>query len=128
MRKGLEKGKTPPQITMRDVPGQVTGRSSTDPMASPLLAAFKAFPAAVPAAERERLTSAATDGLHDRREAGVRAAARVPGEDVPARRVAKTIAASALPDGAAMYAYNVRWHTTTAADAAGDSRSSGSPR
>ena len=47
MRAGLEAGLTPPRITLRDVPQQVRNQVVDDPMASPMLAAFKRFPEAV---------------------------------------------------------------------------------
>ncbi len=114
MRAGLAKGKTPPQITMRDVPGQVVGQIVTDSLASPLLAAFKTFPAGVPAADRERLTSTAVAAYTTAvKPAFERLHEFLVKTYLPACR--DTISAAALPDGAAMYAYNVRWHTTTAA-------------
>jgi len=114
MRKGLEKGRTPPRITMRDVPGQVAGQIVADPMASPLLAAFGRFPAGVSAGDRQRLTTAAAAAYSSAvRPAFERLHEFLVKTYVPACR--DSIAASALPDGAAMYAYNVRWHTTTAA-------------
>ena len=67
-----------------------------------------------PPADRDRLTQAAVGGVRGRRQAGVRAAARVPRQDVPAGVPRRRSAPTALPKGAAMYAYNVRWHTTTA--------------
>jgi uncharacterized protein (DUF885 family) len=112
MRQGMAKGKTPPKITMRDVPSQIDGQTVSDAASSPLLSAFKAFPAAIPAAERDRLTSAATGAYASAvKPAFVRLREFLAGTYIPACR--DTTAASALPDGAAMYAYNVRWHTTT---------------
>jgi uncharacterized protein (DUF885 family) len=81
-------------------------------MASPLLAAFKSFPATVGDTDRTRLTTAAASAYTRRAQARV-----CPLHDflvdtyIPACR--ETTAASALPKGAEMYAYNVRWHTTT---------------
>jgi uncharacterized protein (DUF885 family) len=112
LQQGLRSGLTPPKITLRDVPKQLENQIFSDALESPLLRAFRDFPASVTAAERERLTRAAV--------------AAYAGKVVPAFRKLRdflvetyipgcreTIAATALPDGAAAYAYLVRWHTTT---------------
>ena len=44
LRLGLEKGITPPRITLRDVPSQVRNLVTEDPFASPLMAAFAERP------------------------------------------------------------------------------------
>ena len=78
-----------------------------------MLEAFKTWPSVIPEAERAALTARATDAyrqsvapafkkLHD----------FLTTRYLPACR--ETIGANALPNGAAMYAYNVRWHTTSA--------------
>ena len=114
MQRGLEKGRTPPAITMRDVPGQVAGQIVTDPLKSPLLEAFTRFPAAVPQADRDRLGEAAASAYRSAvKPAFERLHEFLVRTYIPACR--DTIGVSALPDGAAMYAYNVRWHTTTGA-------------
>ncbi len=53
--RGLKEGITPPQVTLRDVPGQVTSLLVDDPMKSPMLKAFQKFPASIAAADQERL-------------------------------------------------------------------------
>jgi uncharacterized protein (DUF885 family) len=112
LRDGLARGMTPPQITLRDVPRQVEAQMVTDPLTSPLLEPFGKWPAAVPAAERGRLTKAAvavyTDNL---RPAFTRLREFLTSAYLPKCREATS--ADALPQGAAMYAYNVQWHTTT---------------
>jgi uncharacterized protein (DUF885 family) len=114
MQKGLAKGMTPPKVTMRDVPGQVSSQIVNDPLTSPLLDAFKKFPAAVPAAERDRLTSRAVAAYTSAvKPAFTRLHEFLAGTYLPACR--DSISAAALANGAAMYAYNVRWHTTTPA-------------
>ena len=112
MQDGLKQHNTPPQIVMRDVPKQVSDQIVDDPDQSPLLAAFAHFPDTVSAADQQR--------LHDEARAAYR------DDFAPAFRklhdylvnnyiphCVQTIAISDLPDGAANYAYNVRWHTTT---------------
>jgi uncharacterized protein (DUF885 family) len=112
LQEGLKRGYTPPKITMRDVPKQVADLIPADPLASALLQPFREFPSAFSEAERTRLTDQAKkiytsalapafQKLHD----------YVAATYVPACR--ETIAATALPNGAAAYAFHVRWQTTT---------------
>ncbi len=112
LQKGLAAGVIWPKITLRDVPGQVQALLTADPMKSPLLGPFTRFPTNIGAADRERLTAAAVAAyntevkpayqtLHDYLEKTY----------VPGAR--ESIAMSALPDGEAWYAYNVRIQTTT---------------
>jgi uncharacterized protein (DUF885 family) len=121
MEQGLAAGLTPPKITMRDVPAQVAAQvsdgidgvaSGGDPLKSPMLAAFARWPASIPEKDRADLTARATAAY---REGVVPAFTRLRdflvSRYIPACR--ETIAASALPNGAAMYAYNVKWHVTT---------------
>jgi uncharacterized protein (DUF885 family) len=108
----LAQGVTPPQITFRDVPSQVQAQIVGDPMASPLLAAFKTWPATVVAADRDRLTAAATSAYSDRvKPAFARLHEFLTRTYLPGCR--QTISIGAMPKGAEMYTYNVRWHTTT---------------
>jgi uncharacterized protein (DUF885 family) len=112
MREGLSLGMTPPQITFRDVPGQIEAQVVDDPLKSPLLEPFAKWPAGVPTADRARLTQAATAAYADAvRPAFKRLHEFVVSTYLPACRT--TLGASALPKGAEWYAYNVRWHTTT---------------
>jgi uncharacterized protein (DUF885 family) len=109
---GLARGVTPPRVTLRDVPVQLERLAPDSAMASALLAPFTAFPAAIPAAERQRLTTEATRVY----TTSVRPAYRRLGEYLQRTYIPKareTIALSALPDGRAWYAYNVKLQTTT---------------
>ena len=109
---GLAKGVTPPRVTLRDVPAQVAALVTDDPMASALLRPFAEMPASIPAAERERLRAAAARSYRERVAPAYRKLhAYLEQTYVP--RARETIAASALPDGAAWYAFNVRRETTT---------------
>jgi uncharacterized protein (DUF885 family) len=112
LKAGLAKGYTPPKITLRDLPKQISDLILADPMASALLQPFTEFPSGVPEAEKARLTARAkelyTGGmapafqkLHD----------YIVFTYLPACR--ESIAATALPNGAAAYAFHVRWQTTT---------------
>jgi uncharacterized protein (DUF885 family) len=112
LQDGLKRGYTPPRITLRDVPKQLADLIPAEPMASALLQPFTAFPASFPEAERARLTE---------RAKSVYTSAVVPAFQklhaylnatyIPACR--ESIAASALPNGAAYYAFRVRLETTT---------------
>jgi uncharacterized protein (DUF885 family) len=112
LQEGLKRGYTPPKITMRDVPKQIADLIPSDPLASALLQPFTEFPREISEADRARLTNEAkkiyTSGvtpafqrLHD----------YIASTYLPACR--DTIAVTALPNGAAMYKYLVRWQTTT---------------
>ena len=112
LREGLQRGYSPPRLMLRDVPKQIAGLIPADALASPLLEPFNKFPAGFPEAEKSRLTERAKQlysgmivpaiqKLHD----------YVAQTYVPACR--ESIAATALPNGAAEYAFHVRWQTTT---------------
>jgi len=113
LQEGLKKGYTPPKITMRDVPKQIADLIPADAMASALLQPFTEFRAGFPEADRARLTGQARSiytsavapafqKLHD----------YVATTYLPACR--ENIAATFLQNGAAAYAFHVRWQTTTA--------------
>jgi uncharacterized protein (DUF885 family) len=112
MKQGLAQGITPPQITLRDVPGQVAAQIVADPLNSPLLDRFAKWPAAVPAADRDRLTKTAVSAYTEAlRPAFTRLHDFLVKTYLPGCRT--TTGANALSKGPEMYAYNVRWHTTT---------------
>ena len=120
LKDGLGRGWTPPRLTLRDVPKQIEGLLSDEPMASPLLRPFQKFPAAIPEADRAGLKERATAAYRDNVAPAFRKLRDFLVQTyIPACR--ESIAASALPgdaasgqpDGAKLYAYNVRWHTTT---------------
>jgi len=112
MQQGMAAKMTPPRITLRDVPAQVQSQIFDDPMKSPMLQAFTHMPASISAADQARLKD---------RAAMAYASAVVPSfkklqkflvsSYLPACR--ETTDAASLPNGAALYAYNVKWHTTT---------------
>jgi uncharacterized protein (DUF885 family) len=112
MKEGLQKGYSPPKITMRDVPKQVEDLIPTDPLKSALLQPFGEFPAGIGEADRAKLTERAKQ-IYTSVEVPAyrRLHEYLVSTYIPACR--GTIAASDLPNGAAAYAYAVRWHTTT---------------
>lgn len=112
LQDGLKRGYTPPKITLRDVPKQIADLTPADALASPLLQAFTEFPLSLPEAERARLTEKAKSIY----AASITPAFRklddyIANTYLPACR--ENIAATALPNGAASYAFHVRWQTTT---------------
>jgi uncharacterized protein (DUF885 family) len=112
LQDGLKRGYTPPKIVLRDLPKQIADLTPADPLASPLLQTFGEFPANFPETERARLTEKAKSIY----AASVAPAFRKLHEYVVSTYLPgcrESIAATALPDGPAMYAYLVRWQTTT---------------
>ncbi len=110
--RGLKEGITPPRVTLRDVPAQVESLLVDDPLKSPMLKAFQSFPAAVPAADRERLTREAVQAFKEQVEPAFRKLhGYLVNTYLPASR--ESIAMGDLPNGKAWYAYLARIHTTT---------------
>ncbi len=112
LKRGVVEGMTEPQVVMKRVPHQITAYVVADPAASPFYEPFKKMPDIVPAAEQARLRAAAK--------------AAIAGEVTPAYRAFEqyfdhdylphcrsSIAAEALPNGKAYYAFQVKEYTTT---------------
>jgi len=116
MRGGLADGLTPPRIALRDLPGQVGAQIVTDPLTSPLLAAFVARPAGVDEAAWGPLVEQATTTYAQQVAPAFRRLQMFLVEEyLPACR--ETTGASALARGDALYQYNAQWHTTTSLSA-----------
>jgi uncharacterized protein (DUF885 family) len=112
MGRGLAAGMTPPAVTLRDVPDQVKAQIGDDPLKSPMLAAFTAWPPSIPEADRASLTARATSAYAQRVVPALRKLLDfLTTRYLPACRT--TTSASALANGPSMYAYNVKWHVTT---------------
>jgi len=112
MEQGLAAGMTPPRIAIRDVPDQVRAQIVADPAESPLLAAFAAWPEAIPEAGRRRLAARAHDVYRQSVAPAFERLHRfLSTRYLPSCR--EPVGMDALPHGAAMYAYNVGWHTTS---------------
>ena len=111
MREGLKAGITVPQVALTGADTAVGPLMPTDPTASPLYAPFRSIPATFPAADRTRLESSGRAAVA---EAVTPAYAKfrsfLTSEYIPGART--TIAASALPDGAAYYQQLVKRFTT----------------
>ena len=109
---GLALGVTPPRVTLRNVPAQVLGLIPEDAMKSALLSPFVEFPAAIPEADRARLRARAGDAYRTSvRPAYQRFHDYLANSYLP--RARETLGMSAMPDGPAWYAYNVKVRTTT---------------
>jgi uncharacterized protein (DUF885 family) len=113
LREGLQKGITPPKVTLRDVGKLIENQISDDPTKSPVYTeVFAKLPDSIPAAERTRLQTRAKQLLTDRVMPALRKLHKFVVEEYePKART--SIGLSALPDGAAWYAYNVKRTTTT---------------
>ena len=114
MREGLKAGITVPKVALAGADTSVGPLMPTDPTASPLYAPFRAIPSTIPAADRARLETAGRTAVAEsvtpayRRFRDFLATEYIPG-------ARDTIAASALPDGAAYYQHLVKRFTTLAA-------------
>ncbi|MDX1571969.1 MAG: DUF885 domain-containing protein [Xanthomonadales bacterium] len=112
MKAGLDRGVTPPKITLRDVPAQIENQLADDPLESPLLGSFKEMPESISADDQERLRAAAAAAYTEKLAPALRRMYDfMIGEYLPGAR--ESIAQSDLPDGAAWYAHNVKRYTTT---------------
>jgi uncharacterized protein (DUF885 family) len=112
MRKGMEAGITPPAVTLRDVPQQIRNQLVDEPDQSPMLGAFKQFPASVDSLQQATLKKQAEAAFsEDVAPAFEKLLAFVENEYLPAAR--KSIAMRDLPNGEAWYAFNVKEMTTT---------------
>lgn len=102
----------PPRLVAELVVKQLDTQLASAPEASPLLAAFRTFPASVPAAEQERLRKAATEAYETAfRPAWKRLRAHVSERYVPQTRT--TIGLSEAFNGAERYRFLTRSFTTT---------------
>ncbi len=112
LERGLKAGVTPPQVTLRDVPQQVLNQIPEEAFKSPLLHGFNDLPATVPGEEGTRLRAAAAKAYTEQvRAAFQRLEQFITKQYLPGAR--QTIAATALPDGAAFYAWRIRTQTST---------------
>ncbi|HKV03740.1 MAG TPA: DUF885 domain-containing protein [Candidatus Acidoferrales bacterium] len=112
MKDGAAHGWTPPKITMRDVPKQAESQIVSDPLTSPLLAAFRAYPATFTAAQKQDFTRRAAEVyMQQVAPAFQRLADYLTETYIPACR--EKISISEIPGGADYYKYLVRWQTTT---------------
>jgi len=111
MREGLRLGITPPKATLVGLEKTIQPLTAFAPEKSAQWTPFTRIPPQIPAGERERLLKEGRDAIL---EAVVPAYARffefMTKEYLPGTR--ETLAASALPDGAAYYRFLIRQYTT----------------
>ncbi len=108
MEVGLERGITPPQITLRDVPQQVANLLTDDPLQSPVLRPFRTTP------DEELQQRAIAIYVEQVRPALERLRDFLRDEYLPG--AVTSIGRSDLPDGSVWYAYAVGQYTTTDLD------------
>jgi uncharacterized protein (DUF885 family) len=113
LRRGLEAGITPPRITLRDVNELIGNQIHDDPSQSPIYQQlFTNVPAAIPAAEQERLKARAAEVLKTKVTPSFRRLQQFFTEEYYPR-TRETVGVSALPNGQAWYAHLVKLFTTT---------------
>ncbi len=112
MEMGLEKGITPPKITLRDVPDQIKNISEARVEESVLLKPFRSFPASFSEERKRDLRARAISVFENKiRPAFQNFNKFVTNQYIPKCR--DSIAWEDLPEGKAWYAHNVRAQTTT---------------
>jgi len=110
--RGVRAGYSPPHVGIARVPDQVRNLIPAEPMESGLLEPFKEFPSMVGPGEQSRLRAEAVTVYRDRVVPAFEKLHRyLTDRYVAACRT--TVGASALPDGARLYAYLARRNTTT---------------
>ena len=111
MRKGLEVGITVPRVALQGADTAIAPLMPDDPTASPLYGPFRAMPATFAAADRSRLEAAGRTAVAESvTPAYARFREFLSTTYIPGAR--DTIAASALPEGAAYYQHLVKRFTT----------------
>jgi uncharacterized protein (DUF885 family) len=114
---GMDDHRVPPKFLLEKALAQVKEMALQKPEESPLALPLKSFPAAVPAAERERIRAEMLDAIGKEVQPAYRRFARfLEVSYIPAGRAEPGIAA--LPDGAKYYAFLIRRTTTTNLSAA----------
>jgi uncharacterized protein (DUF885 family) len=117
MREQLAARRAQPAVVVNLMIEQVVAQANMSPEQSPLLAAFKTFPAAIPAADQSRLRAAATTAYAQqfvpswkRLESFLR--------ETYLKQARPEIGLATIPDGAHAYASLIRAYTTTRMPAA----------
>lgn len=112
LQRGVQKGVVRPDVAVRAVPSQLDALTAAEPARSPLLAAFRRFPKNIPPTEQDRLAREAK-AIVDAQVMPALHKFRTYVADQYLPRTTKNIARSALPNGKAWYAAEVRRATTT---------------
>ena len=112
LEQGVTDGMTEPQVVMQRVPHQIDAYIVADPTRSPLYAPFDKMPDIIPPAEQARLRAEAKAAITSEVTPAYRQLQRYFDHDyLPHCR--HSIAAEALPNGKAYYAFQVRQYATT---------------
>lgn len=112
LREGMNRGIVQAAVVIDIIAGQVQRQAEQDPEASPLLAAFRSFPAGIPANEQARLRSRAEAAYREAFQPSWRRLHLFLNEDY--RRVARAnVSLASLPGGDQLYRALVRRETTT---------------
>lgn len=112
LKAGVQAGMTKPQVVMQRIPHQIAANVVSQPEASQFYAPFKNMPNTIPAAEQAQLRAQAKAAIANVVVPAYRKLQNYYDNDyLPHCR--KTIAAEALPNGKAYYAFEVRQYTTT---------------
>jgi len=112
LKQGVTDGMTEPQVVMKRVPHQIAAYVVSDPAKSPLYAPFAKMPDIIPAAEQARLRTEAKAAITDAVTPAYQEFQHYFDQEyLPHCR--SSIAAEALPNGKAYYAFQVREYTTT---------------
>ncbi len=111
LREAIKKGHVQPRRTADLIIGQLDAQAAPSAADSPLLGAFREFPASIPEARREALLDRAEDAyVQAFQPAWRRLRDFLSTEYVPAAR--NSPAVSALADGEDIYRYFIGFHTT----------------
>jgi uncharacterized protein (DUF885 family) len=112
LQKGLEKGVTPPQITLGKVAEQIEALTVDDSLENPILAPFRKDTPRLSAEEKKAFQERGLKALRERVLPALKKFHTFAKDTyVPGAR--KTLGMSALPDGEAWYAYSAAGSTTT---------------
>jgi uncharacterized protein (DUF885 family) len=112
LKEGAKTGSVPPKVLMQRVPAQIAAQIVEDPAKSPFYRPFTRFPDAISETDREALRKEARQVIRDRVVPAYRTLQAYFDHDyLPKAR--DSIAATALPDGQAYYAYLAGYYTTT---------------
>jgi uncharacterized protein (DUF885 family) len=112
MREGMRRGLVQPRVIMQRVPDQITRQIVADPTESPFYRPLREMPAAIPAAEQERLRAAARETIkRNVVPAFERLKTFVVDEYLPASR--DSVGIWDTPGGEAWYQKRIAWFTTT---------------
>ncbi|MGA9855505.1 MAG: DUF885 domain-containing protein [Gammaproteobacteria bacterium] len=112
LKEGVKRGMTEPKVVMQRIPHQIAANVVANPVDSAFYAPFNKMPEIIPAAEQDRMRAAAKAAIMDVVVPAYQKLQKYYDTDyLPHCRT--SIAAEALPDGKAYYAFQVRRYTTT---------------